>query len=103
MLFDFPITAFGANWAGISDGGRITSFDIAGTILAFPEINGGFFGFVSDIAFSGPLLFLSAGAPDGFGIDNVVYSAVAVAEPTTLALFGIGLAGIGLARRRKKV
>jgi len=102
LLFDFPITAFGANWAGISDS-RITSFDIAGTILAIPNLNGGFFGFVSDIAFSGPLLFLSSGGPDGFGIDNVVYSAVAVAEPITLALLGIGLAGIGLARRRKKV
>lgn len=36
-------------------------------------------------------------------IDNLHFGAVAVPEPATLALFGIGLVGIGLARRRKTV
>ena len=38
----------------------------------------------------------------GAGVDNVVVEAVVhVPEPGTLALFGLGLAGLGFARRRK--
>ena len=33
--------------------------------------------------------------------DNMRYGPVAIAEPATLAMFGLGLAGLGFARRRR--
>lgn len=39
----------------------------------------------------------------GFEFDNLQYSSSAVPEPGTLALLGLGLAGMGLTRRRKKI
>ena len=37
------------------------------------------------------------------GIDNIRYENVRVSEPGTLALLGLGLAGMGMTRRKKKV
>ncbi|HEV8396187.1 MAG TPA: PEP-CTERM sorting domain-containing protein [Vicinamibacterales bacterium] len=101
LTFDFPITAFGANWQGISDA-RTTSVNVDGTIVAIPNLNGGFWGFTSDTPFTSAFFFLSAGPADGFGIDNVVYSqADVVPEPATLSLLGLGLLGAGMRLRRK--
>jgi hypothetical protein len=43
---------------------------------------------------------INTGNFDGWGVDNMIF-ATSVPEPSTLALFAIGLAGMGLARRRK--
>jgi hypothetical protein len=102
LSFDFPITAFGGFWDGVSDD-RVTSFNVGGTILAIPHIEieegSGFFGFVSNEAFTAELLFLSSGEADGFAIDNVVYQMVP--EPSTFLLAGLGLLGIAFRRRSR--
>lgn len=47
------------------------------------------------------LVFRNVDADAGISIDNLNSDAAAVPEPATLALLGLGLAGIGFARRKK--
>lgn len=98
LEFDFDIYAFGADFAYVSDS-RTTSFLIDGVQLDIPYLDSEFFGFVSDTAFSANFLTLTSGGADGFGMDNLVYAA-SVPEPGTLALLGLGLAGIGFSRKK---
>jgi hypothetical protein len=101
LEFDNSIYAFGANWAGVSDS-RTTSFLIDGIELDIPALTGGFFGFVSDTALTTNFLTLTAGAADGFGMDDLVYSySSSVPEPSTVALLGLGVLGLRLSRRKK--
>ena len=63
-------------------------------------------GLVDLTAFSGisRLFFDDSSTAAGFGYDAFTFDVVAsVPEPGTLALLGIGLFGMGLARRRRKV
>jgi len=61
--------------------------------------NGLFYGFI-DSHFD-EVRFQNLHDDAGFELDNLQFSTVP--EPATLALFGIGLVGMGLVRRRKKV
>jgi hypothetical protein len=56
--------------------------------------------FDTDVATLGEVSILSNASGDGYGIDKLTVGRVP--EPGTLALLGLGLAGLGLARRRKQ-
>lgn len=102
--FDDPTMVFGAwyldlNNAGLTD---ITLSD--GTVVDPPVSNAiGFFGFVSDTAFSS-VIFRTSVANDGFGVDNVTYSSnlAPVPLPAAIWIFGSGLIGLIAIARRKK-
>jgi hypothetical protein len=87
------------------------AFAAGSTIFVQMDYNGfsgatAHFSYIDGYA-GGQSLFGAVGSMDGsyVGLDHrfiANFSAAAVPEPGTLALFGIGLLGIGAARRRKK-
>lgn len=87
-------------------GGR---FSISGVDFDFDDIFGSALGNGSlfyitliDTAGLGDVSIFSNNPDDGYGLDNVTVGTVAVPEPGTVALFGLGLVGIFLARSRKQ-
>ena len=50
-------------------------------------------------------MFRAVGTDDSLGgsLDAVSLSVFSIPEPATLALLGLGLAGLGFARRRKQI
>lgn len=111
MTFSFnsPVTAFAIdiNTFAATDGSYRASLDIGDIITSryevFPGLGTGqFIGYISDIAFSS--VTVSAMAGDAYTLDTLIYgNTVTVSEPGTFALIGLGLAGIGAARRPKLV
>lgn len=106
LTFDFggPIIAFGADF-GLLDPlettlniGSLTFFASLHSRIGGPD---GFFGLVSDTAFSDVVLY-NLGGNDFFTMDNMSTVSATVPEPTTLALFGLSLAGLGMVLRHRK-
>lgn len=109
LTFDFggPITAFGADFEVLDPGettlniGSLTFFASLHSTIGGPD---GFFGLVSDTAFSDIVLYNPGGGDggDSFTMDNMSTVSATVPEPTMLALFGLSLASLGIVLRRRK-
>jgi hypothetical protein len=105
LTFVDGINALGFNWRNTDTSGDSIELIVGGQSIDFGPEGSGFFGMTTDIAFS------VAGFSDNAGgggwldlayIDDIQYSESAVPEPSIIALFALGLVGIGFARRRRQ-
>ncbi len=119
ISFSQPIAAFGFFGIDIGDfGGQLrlelsnggtTILDVPNTSGSFGSTDGSvlFFGAIAENAseqFASVAFLTTTGQGDVFGFDDFTIGSqeqVVMPEPATLALLGAGLAGIGLARRRR--
>lgn len=102
MLFDFDILELGMTLLDNTGGTTLLSFyNATGALVdTVTTTLGGDITFASTLAFRG--VAISNTDPGGQGYDSLRFGAIVTApEPMTLALLGLGLAGLGLSRRKR--
>jgi hypothetical protein len=111
IRFDSAITGFGSTWGddvsfigGFHAGNMLTMLSSAGELFTFGQQSTSFFyGFRNALPFTTLSLVGVGSVSNGFltpVLDDVVISTTSVPEPSTLAIFALGM--IGLASRRFK-
>jgi len=110
--FATPVSAFGFYATDLGDFGAKLTVTLANSSgsksFDVPNTTGGaegsllFWGFIDTSAKYQSISFASGGGlkPDFFGLDDLVIGSVP--EPASPALFGLGLAGLAVARRRHR-
>lgn len=73
-----------------------------GDMLLVSFVGGGVNGIANIAAPEISYITFMTGGPIRAGIDSLTWTTSSIPEPTTLALFGLGLGGLGFTRRRMK-